>query len=627
LQVTYCITFVFKDVIQCPLHTHHSSTPLSIACSSFQHSFVHRMLIIPALLCPSHTHHSSIPLSIACSSFQYSFVHRMLIIPALLCQVNRCSPSPVVAALYFCIYMAVCTYLVLQLVIAVIIDNIENQNKIESMAVTQKHIQAFVDSWEELDVEGSGFIDANNMTTLLQAVPTPMGVKGRDRHSKCIQDIVMSIQVPLRNQRIHFLETLHALAGRVAGADVPADQEFTIHDRLIQKLPKDEIPPKYSVGDYYAALHVKTNIKGFLVRNTLEPVFKQYEEDLQEEFKVEEEEKKFPLMRKDDVGSSNTAATDQQKQQPGIQKVPTLRRMTTLTLAEKQALGITVHKHDIEAAKAMMQAEEEQEAADHDGVPVKEKYDWDQDYGQWNATPIPEGEEGSGTIDTPSQIRSVFQSAHYSLEGNAEKFSGSIPASRSSLSAKEASGGCITHQDTSPAALVPSEAALRALTPSGSIRGDSRLSRSPSVRVDSKPQRPLYPALGRVASHRISSSQLPDMPPGAGSLRGRRTSSIDQLTAIAGAAVIQPESSWQRTTPSESRFVLPKPVIPPVNPIPPQLPSLMVSSGGSELRATASPITFGPSVDLGSTGKGTGGSEISASSDSQEHLAFEAKSG
>lgn len=81
---------------------------------------------------------------------------------------------------------------------------------------------------------------------------------------------------------MHFLETLHALAGRVAGTDLPSDEEFFLHDRLIQRLPKvwtvttaatprqacpsmnsrllqaltifltacaqDDIPPKYSVG-------------------------------------------------------------------------------------------------------------------------------------------------------------------------------------------------------------------------------------------------------------------------------------------------------------------------------------------------------------------------------------------
>lgn len=51
-----------------------------------------------------------------------------------------------------------------------------------------------------------------------------------------------------RGQRIHFLETLHALAGRVAGEKLPSDEEFTIHNRMVQRLPRDELPPKFTVG-------------------------------------------------------------------------------------------------------------------------------------------------------------------------------------------------------------------------------------------------------------------------------------------------------------------------------------------------------------------------------------------
>ncbi len=34
---------------------------------------------------------------------------------------------------------------------------------------------------------------------------------------------------------------------------------------------QDELPPKYTAGDYYAALYVKTSIKGFLIRAKVRP--------------------------------------------------------------------------------------------------------------------------------------------------------------------------------------------------------------------------------------------------------------------------------------------------------------------------------------------------------------------
>ena len=64
-------------------------------------------------------------------------------------------------------------------------------------------------------------------------------LQGEDHSQKRIQEIVDNTYIPLRgNRRIHFLEALHALAGRVAGAELPPDEEFVVHNRMIQSLPK-----------------------------------------------------------------------------------------------------------------------------------------------------------------------------------------------------------------------------------------------------------------------------------------------------------------------------------------------------------------------------------------------------
>jgi hypothetical protein len=40
-------------------------------------------------------------------------------------QDNQCSPAPALAVCYFCTYMIICTYLLVQMVIGIIIDNIQ----------------------------------------------------------------------------------------------------------------------------------------------------------------------------------------------------------------------------------------------------------------------------------------------------------------------------------------------------------------------------------------------------------------------------------------------------------------------------------------------------------------------
>ena len=62
--------------------------------------------------------------------------------------------------------------------------------------------------WEELDTHGDGMIHVTQLTTLLAAVDPPMGVKGLRNTAIRVQAIVQSLDIPLRNQHIHFLVRL-----------------------------------------------------------------------------------------------------------------------------------------------------------------------------------------------------------------------------------------------------------------------------------------------------------------------------------------------------------------------------------------------------------------------------------
>lgn len=49
-----------------------------------------------------------------------------------------------------------------------------------------------------LDPFGTGYIDANHVTSLLLAIEPPMGVKGLDGQGLRIQEIVQNVMIPLR---------------------------------------------------------------------------------------------------------------------------------------------------------------------------------------------------------------------------------------------------------------------------------------------------------------------------------------------------------------------------------------------------------------------------------------------
>lgn len=71
--------------------------------------------------------------------------------------------------------------------------------------------------------------------------------------------------------QIHFLETMHALAGRIAGTAVPEDEEQKVRRMLYPRLPSKDAAdiPKYGVSHFYAALYVQAAVRGFLKRHAL----------------------------------------------------------------------------------------------------------------------------------------------------------------------------------------------------------------------------------------------------------------------------------------------------------------------------------------------------------------------
>jgi Ca2+-binding EF-hand superfamily protein len=56
----------------------------------------------------------------------------------------------------------------------------------------------FVESWEEIDVNGSGYISAADLTSVLLQVSPPLGVKGVPHATARIQQMLQDADIPLR---------------------------------------------------------------------------------------------------------------------------------------------------------------------------------------------------------------------------------------------------------------------------------------------------------------------------------------------------------------------------------------------------------------------------------------------
>ena len=181
---------------------------------------------------------------------------------------GECGQPMAVCVVYFFAFVLICSFILLNLVIAVILDNFQSSTANEAMPVSRFHMGRFVDAWADLDSAGTCFIPVSKLSHLISELEPPLGVKGVIHTKSEVQNIIMTVDIPNRAGHVHFLETLHALSGRVAGCQLPEDEELLIHKQMHERLP-DTTYPKYSAAHYHAALYVQAAVRGFLARHQM----------------------------------------------------------------------------------------------------------------------------------------------------------------------------------------------------------------------------------------------------------------------------------------------------------------------------------------------------------------------
>jgi hypothetical protein len=150
-------------------------------------------------------------------------------------------------------------------------------------------------AWAELDPDATNYIPAVQLASLLAELDPPLGVRGEDGGRGRLQGIIMRLDVPVHRggrvggigagagragpagrdaarapadcsrfapmlnlllrhhhhplpstPQLHYIELIHALAGRVAGADLPPAAEAPLHESLRRRVQPP--PPTPAVG-------------------------------------------------------------------------------------------------------------------------------------------------------------------------------------------------------------------------------------------------------------------------------------------------------------------------------------------------------------------------------------------
>ena len=180
---------------------------------------------------------------------------------------NHCG-NAAVSIIFHIVFIILCAFVMLNLVIAIILDNFDQSNSEQESPIGPEDMQIYVEKWAEFDPRGTYYIPASKIVDLLQRLPPPLGFQGTTVTIPQIQKHIMSIQIPDYNGQVHFLETLHALTGSIAGTDLPEEELQKLKGDIANKLPSvssSELP-RFTAAHYHAALFVQAAVRGFLLR-------------------------------------------------------------------------------------------------------------------------------------------------------------------------------------------------------------------------------------------------------------------------------------------------------------------------------------------------------------------------
>jgi hypothetical protein len=189
--------------------------------------------------------------------------------------VDRCTPSPELTIFFFLLFILMCAFVMLNLVIAVILDNFESYSQKEELPVSEEDLASFSAAWGKFDRGHTYYMAMSELPDLMKELKRPLGVADvtpLSQQKKALKNKLLSTHVKNFQGRIHFVDTIQALAARVDGIDRPKPKGLKEPNLQEWKFGKknDESDPFKSFdlfsSHYYAAMMFQAVWRGFIAR-------------------------------------------------------------------------------------------------------------------------------------------------------------------------------------------------------------------------------------------------------------------------------------------------------------------------------------------------------------------------
>uniref|UniRef100_A0A8C7I1G1 Voltage-dependent N-type calcium channel subunit alpha n=1 Tax=Oncorhynchus kisutch TaxID=8019 RepID=A0A8C7I1G1_ONCKI len=176
------------------------------------------------------------------------------------------------AYFYFVSFIFLCSFLMLNLFVAVIMDNFEYLTR-DSSILGPHHLDEFIRVWAEYDPAACGRIRYNDMYNLLRIISPPLGL-GKNCPNRVAYKRLVKMNMPIADDNtVHFTSTLMALirtaleiklasgmvAQRLSDADLKKELSQvwpSLSQKTMDLLVTPHKPNELTVGKVYAAMMI-----------------------------------------------------------------------------------------------------------------------------------------------------------------------------------------------------------------------------------------------------------------------------------------------------------------------------------------------------------------------------------
>ena len=138
--------------------------------------------------------------------------------------------SPTIAALYMVSYIIITFLIIINMYIAVILENFNQAHEQEEVGITEDDFEMFYVVWERYDPHATQFIKCEHLSDLVSDLEEPLGIP------KPNEIALVAFDLPImEGEKMHCLDILVALVKHVLGSVEETEEFMMLKDQIDEK--------------------------------------------------------------------------------------------------------------------------------------------------------------------------------------------------------------------------------------------------------------------------------------------------------------------------------------------------------------------------------------------------------